>query len=82
MMLGMGGNNTAFVICLMILVVWSIVSKVLSNQRRVTRTELHGTVTYTIKGYSGPEVHHIVDSLVTPGGTANVVKITKMGERP
>lgn len=84
MMLGMGQGNTSIVLSLIIIAVWAIVNKVLNNRRTVTRQELHGTVTYTIKGYSGPEAQRLADALRFKTGQsapANVVKITKMGDK-
>lgn len=84
MMLNISGGDMSIVVSLAIIAVWSIMMRVLGNRRTVIRQELLGTVTYTIKGYSGPEVQRLADALRSNTGqssSANVVKITKMGDK-
>lgn len=51
------------IVCLVIIAVWAIIHKILNNRRTVVRHVLHGTVTYTIKGYDGPEARRIAEAL-------------------
>lgn len=56
-------EDLGIIILVAIIAVWAIVFKILNNRRQVVRHVLHGTVTYTIKGYSGPEAYRIARSL-------------------
>jgi hypothetical protein len=79
-MLGMSDGNTSIVVCLAIIAVWSLLATVLHNRRTVTRQELHGTVTYMIKGYDGNRAREIADALMQPGEASNVVQLRKPDE--
>jgi hypothetical protein len=54
------------VICFTIIVV-----KIFNNRRQVVRHVLHGTVTYTIKGYDGDEARKIAQALRDHDDPAN-----------
>lgn len=46
-----------------LIAVWAVTHKILNNRRQAVRHELHGTVTYTIKGYDGVETVKIARAL-------------------
>lgn len=56
-------EDLGVIIALSVICLTLIIFKILNNGRRVTRNTLHGTVTYTIKGYSGPETVRIAKAL-------------------
>ena len=56
-------DDLGLIVFVAVIALWTIILKVLGNRRQVTRHVLHGTVTYTIKGYGGPEACRIIRSL-------------------
>lgn len=53
-----------------------IILRMLDNRRQVTRHVLHGTVTYTIKGYDGPRAVEIAQSLENGSPADSPVPVT------
>lgn len=56
-------DDLGIIVLVAIIAVWALTHKILNNRRRVVRHVLHGTVTYTIKGYSGGEAERIAETL-------------------
>lgn len=79
-------EDLGIIILVTVIALWALANKVLNNRRKVTRHVLHGQVTYTIQGYSGPEAVRLAKTLEkgdkieeveeVPGGIS-VTKATK-----
>lgn len=71
MTMNTGDLGVVLITALVVILVLGL--KILNNKRQVVRTTLHGTVTYTLKGYNGPEATRILDSI----GRTEEVSLTK-----
>ena len=56
-------DDVGTLVLVLIIAMWAIIHKILNNRRQAVRNELHGTVTYTIKGYDGVDAVKIARAL-------------------
>lgn len=62
-MAGMNSSDTATVIVILAVMIFVLAYRMIGNRRAVTRHVLHGQVTYTIKGFDGPDTRKIVHEI-------------------